>query len=243
MTQYEPNVYGDEIADVYDELYSEADPACIDLLAELAGSGPALELGIGTGRIALPLLQRGVAVEGLDASTAMVAKLRAKSRGADIPVHMGSFQHFELSRKFSIIYVVFNTFYSLQSQDQQIACLQSVSRHLAPGGRFVIEAFVPDLTRFVDNQSVRLIALSEQGARIDVAMLDPVAQHVESRHVTLSEKGIRTYPVRLRYTWPSELDLMGRIAGLRLQDRWGTWSRQPFTRESKKHVSVYGVAP
>jgi len=242
MTKYEQNTYGDEIAEVYDQLYSTVDPASIEFLAELAGAGPALELGIGTGRIALPLLQRGVALEGVDASQAMVAKLTAKPRGADIPVHFTTFEHFAINRHFRLVYVVFNTFFNLPGQDEQIRCLQAVSRHLSADGHFVIEVFVPDLTRFIDFQSVRLIGMSELGIRLDVAQLDPVAQHVESRHLLMSQDGIRTYPVKLRYAWPSELDLMGRIAGLRLQNRWGSWSKEPFTRDSTKHISVYARA-
>jgi len=239
MTNYQRNTYGDEIAEIYDQLYSDFDPACIDFLTELAGPGPALELGIGTGRIALPLLHRAVALEGIDASQTMVAKLRAKPRGAEINVHIGSFEHFAIDRQFRLVYVVFNTFFNLLGQDEQVECFQSVSRHLSADGHFVIEAFVPDLTRYADFQSVRLIDISEHAIRVDVAQLDPVAQHIESRHLLISEDGIRTYPVMLRYAWPSELDLMARNARLRLQERWSSWSKEPFTRNSTKHVSVY----
>jgi hypothetical protein len=128
------------------------------------------------------------------------------------------------------------------SQDQQVRCLESVSRHLSADGHFVIEAFVPDLARYDDFQSVRLIDISDQGVRLDVAQLDPVAQHIESRHLLVSGEGIRIYPVKLRYAWPSELDLMARIAGLTLQERWGSWSKEPFTRDSTKHISVYARA-
>lgn len=240
MTNYQQNTYGDEIAEVYDQLYSDYDPACIDFLAELAGPGPALELGIGTGRIALPLLHRAVALEGIDASQAMVAKLRAKPRGAEIDVLIGSFEQITIDRQFRLVYVVFNTFFNLPGQDEQVRCFQSVSRHLSADGNFVIEAFVPDLTRYADFQSVRLIGISEQAIRVDVAQLDPVAQHIESRHLLVSQDGLRIYPVRLRYAWPSELDLMAVNAHLRLQERWGSWSKEPFTRDSTKHISVYG---
>ena len=242
MTKYKQNTYGDEIAEVYDQLYSEFDPACIELLAELAGPGPALELGIGTGRIALPLLNRAVPLEGIDASQAMVAKLKAKPRGAEIDVHIGSFEQFAINRRFRLVYVVFNTFFNLPGQDVQVRCFESVSKHLSSDGHFVIEVFVPDLSRYVDFQSVRLIGISEQGIRLDVAQLDPVAQHIESRHLLVSMEGIRTYPVKLRYAWPSELDLMARTAGLRLQERWGSWSKEPFNRASTKHISVYACA-
>ena len=239
MASYAENTYGDRIADVYDELYSEVNPSCIDLLAEFAGSGPALELGIGTGRIALPLQARGISVKGIDSSESMVVKLHAKPRGKNIDVYIGSFERFDLDHKYQLIYVVFNTLFALPTQDQQIACLQSVSSHLASGGFFIIEAFVPDLARFNDYQSVRLITLSDDEVRLDVSKLDPVGQQIESRNLILSEEGIQSYPVRLRYIWPAELDLMARIAGLSLRDRWGSWSKQPFTRECNKHISVY----
>ena len=240
MADYQDSTYGDEIAEVYDHLYSEVDPGCIDFLAEVAGPGPALELGIGTGRIALPLVSRGLELVGIDASKAMVAKLRAKEGGAEIEVHMGSFAEFRLDRRFSLVYVVFNTFFGLLHQEEQLRCFHSVAGHLSPSGRFVIEAFVPDLTRYTGFQSVRLINMSGSTVRLDVAGLDPVAQRIECRHVHLSPDGIHMYPVRLRYAWPSELDLMALNAGLVLAERWGSWSKEPFSRHSTKHISVYG---
>ncbi len=242
MTDYRDSTYGDRIAEIYDELYSEVEPACIDLLADLAGPGPALELGIGTGRIALPLHRRGLPVQGIDASQAMVAKLKAKPGSADIDVKIGSFARFSIDRPFRLVYVVFNTFFNLLGQEAQVECFECVSRLLSPDGSFGLEAFVPDLTRFVNFQAVRLIDIAEGTVRIDVAQLDPVAQRIESRHVLVSQDGIRIYPVKLRYAWPSELDLMARHAGLRLRDRWGSWSRDPFSGDSTKHISVYARA-
>jgi hypothetical protein len=239
MPEYRENTYGDRIAEVYDQLFAGFDPACIDFLAGLAGPGPALELGIGTGRIALPLLERGVRVEGIDASQEMLAKLKAKPGAGAIDVHIGSFEQFSLGREYRLIFVVFNTFFNLLGQEEQIRCLQSIAGHLTHDGAMVVEAFVPDMARYVGFQSVRLIGISDQGVRVDVAQLDPVAQQIESRHLAISEQGIRTYPVKLRYAWPAELDLMARIAGLRLQERWGSWSKAPFTRDSTKHISVY----
>jgi SAM-dependent methyltransferase len=242
MTFYQKNIYGDEFAELYDQMHPDVDPACIDFLAELTGPGPALELGIGTGRIALPLLQRAVAVEGIDVSQAMVAKLRAKPRGSQIDVQIGSFERFTIDRQFRLVYVFFNTFFNLLDQDEQMRCFQSVSRHLSPDGYFVIEAFVPDLTRYSNFQSVRLTGISEQGIRVDVARLDPVAQQIENQHLLVSQDGISVYPVRIRYAWPSELDLMALNARLRLLERWSSWSKEPFTRDSTKHISVYGRA-
>jgi len=242
MKEYDETTYGQRIAEIYDELYSDYDPASIELLAELAGNGPALELGIGTGRIALPLHERGIAVQGIDASEAMLSRLRAKPHGAEIEVVTGSFAAFKMDTRFSLIYVVFNTFFNLQTQEEQVRCFRSVREHLAPDGVFLMEVFVPDLCRFTDHQTVRTIRLTDQAVNVEVSQVDPVAQQVTTKHVLLSEDGIRLFPVKLRYAWPSELDLMAQIAGLSLRHRWGSWAREAFTKDSQKHVSVYGHA-
>jgi SAM-dependent methyltransferase len=241
MNEYEDSTYGQRIAEVYDELYGEYDPASVELLAELAGEGTALELGIGTGRIALPLQERGVSVYGVDASEAMLSKLRAKPGGAKIEIWKGSFADFNFGKRFSLIYVIFNTFFALLTQDAQVRCFRTVKEHLSPTGVFLVDAFVPDLCRYIDGQTVRAVQLSEQGAMLDVSRVDPVAQQVTSQHVLLSESGARLFPVKLRYAWPSELDLMAQLAGLVLRHRWGSWSREPFTKDSQKHISVYGL--
>jgi SAM-dependent methyltransferase len=240
MEQYDDTTYGDRISETYDAFYSGFDSASIELLVELAGNGAALELGIGTGRIALPLYERGVSVQGIDASDAMLSKLRAKEHGAEIEVLTGSFAEFKIDRRFQIIYVVFNTFFGLLTQEEQVRCFKSVSEHLDPEGLFLMELFVPDLTRFVDHQTVRTVSQSEHEIQLDVSQVDPVSQQVISHHVLLSNKGTRLYPVKLRYAWPSELDLMAEIASLSLRHRWGSWSKEAFTKESKKHISVYG---
>lgn len=240
---YDDATYGERIAAVYDEFYSDYEEDTIDLLCELAAGGRVLELGIGTGRIALPLAERGLDMVGIDASDAMTKKLRAKPGGAEIRVVSGSFAEMpaELAdERFDLIFVVFNTFFALLTQEEQVQCFQSVAAHLGDGGRFLIEAFMPDLTRFQDRQTVRLINLSQGAVRLDVAQLDPVAQQVSSQHVVLTESGIQLYPVRLRYAWPTEIDLMAKLAGLSLQHRWGSWQKDAFTEESGKHVSVYG---
>jgi SAM-dependent methyltransferase len=241
MKDFDDTTYGDQIADEYDALYSEYDPASIDLLAELAGRGPALELGIGTGRIALPLQERGVTVQGIDASEPMVSKMRAKPGGADIEVLMGSFADFKLKQRFKLIYVVFNTFYALLTQEEQVSCFKSVGEHLLDDGIFLVEAFVPDLKRFIDHQTVRVIKQALNLSQLDVSQHDPVAQHITAQHIILSPEGTSIYPVKLRYVWPSELDLMAQLAGLSLRHRWGSWTKDEFTRESTKHISVYGV--
>jgi SAM-dependent methyltransferase len=236
---YSPSTYGDRIAEEYDSLYSAFDPAAIDRLAELAGEGPALELGIGTGRIALPLAARGVPVEGIDASQAMVDKLRAKPGGAGITVTVADFREFELRRRFSLIYIPFDTIFSLASQGEQISCFRSVAAHLRPGGCFVLEAFVPDLSRYDRGERVSATRIGAEQAELEVSRHDPVTQQIHSYHVLLSPAGARFFPIQLRYAWPSELDLMARLANLKLRDRWANWAGQSFGAASTAHISVY----
>jgi SAM-dependent methyltransferase len=247
MEGYRPETYGDRIADVYDATTADLpDPGdCVDRLAELAGPGPALELGIGTGRVALPLAARGVQVHGIDASEAMVERLRAKPGGEAIPVTLGDFAGVPVEGSYRLVYVVFNTFFALLTQDDQVRCFAGVARRLAPGGAFLLQGFVPDQGLYSGGQSVRTTHLGLDQARLDLARHDPVAQRVDFQHVLLTEGGIRLYPGALRYAWPSELDLMARLAGLRLRERWGGWRREPFGADSGLHVSVYehaGVA-
>jgi len=241
MEHYRPETYGDRIADVYDAMMAGLpDPAdCVDRLAELAGAGPALELGIGTGRVALPLATRGVPVHGIDASAAMVERLRAKPGGDAIPVTFGDFAGVPVEGRYRLVYVVFNTFFALLTQDDQLRCFAGVADRLAPGGAFLLSGFVPDLTLYSGGQSVRTTEVGLDRARLDLARHDPVAQRVDFQHVLLTEAGVRLYPGALRYAWPSELDLMARLAGLRLRERWGGWRREPFGADSGLHVSVY----
>jgi Methyltransferase domain len=240
MGHYDEATYGERIAGIYDDLYEAYDESTVTFLAGLARGGPALELGIGTGRIALPLQERGVKVHGLDASAAMVAKLKAKPGGASIPVTMGDFADVSVTGQFPLIYVVFNTFFALLTQEKQVQCFANVARHLSLDGVFVIEAFVPDMTRFRARQNMQVIGMTEDDVRFDASQHDPVGQTVLSQHVFLSAEGVRMYPVRLRYAWPAELDLMARLAGLRLRERWSNWQRAPFTADAGKHISVYG---
>jgi hypothetical protein len=245
--EYGPATYGDRIADIYDRWVDDAgigagtDDA-VGFIAELAGNGPALELGIGTGRIALPLISRGVEVHGVDASEQMVAVLRSKPGGADIPVTMGDFAGVPVEGDFRLIYIPFNTLFGLLSQEDQVRCFRSAAAHLAPGGAFLIEAFVPDLSRFDRGQRVDTTRVENDSVQLNVSSHEPAAQVVVSAHVMLTESGTRIYPVRIRYAWPSELDLMAQLAGMRLRERWGGWRREPFTDASVKHVSVYEIA-
>jgi SAM-dependent methyltransferase len=242
--EYGPSTYGDRIAGIYDQWVEDAgigsgtDDA-VAFIAELAGTGPALELGIGTGRIALPLIERGVEVHGVDASEEMVAKLRSKPGGADIPVTMGDFAGVPVQADYRLIYIPFNTFFGLLTQEDQVRCFRSAAEHLTPDGAFLIEAFVPDLSRFDRGQRVDTTHVDSDRVEINAAMHHPASQMVVSAHVMHTESGTRIYPVRLRYAWPTELDLMGRLAGMRLRERWGGWNLEPFTDASVKHVSVY----
>jgi SAM-dependent methyltransferase len=240
MKDYDESTYGDRVADVYDEWYAGLDPGpAAATLAELARSGPALELAIGTGRVALPLAARGVEVHGIDASEAMVARLRAKPGGEAIPVTMGDFADVGVEGRFALIYIVFNTFFALFSQDDQVRCFANVAAHLADDGVFVIEAFVPELARFERGQRVNANRVETDLVILDVSLHDPVEQRVSSQHVVLQPDAVRLQPVAIRYAFPAELDLMARLAGLELRERWGGWEREPFTAASGQHVSVY----
>ncbi len=239
MDHYSDDTYGESIAGVYDQWYSEYDPNAIQALTELAHGGNALELGIGTGRIALPLKDAGVNVHGIDASESMVARLRVKPGGANIPVVMGNFADVRVEGQYSLIYVVFNTIYSLLDQDEQVRCFENVASHLTSDGVFVIEAFVPDLKRFTGGQTMRPIRLGDHDAQLDLSLIETDKQIITSHHMLITEQGIRFYPVKIRYIWPAEMDLMARLSQLRLRHRWGDWRKSPFTDESGKHVSVY----
>lgn len=240
---YGPETYGERIADVYDDLYQDLPhlQQAVDTLTALARRvpGPALELGIGTGRLALPLAARGVDVHGVDASPAMVARLRAKPGGESIPVAMGDFAYSLPTGPFSLVYVAFNTFFSLSTQREQVGCFGNVADRLLPGGTFALEAFVPDLTLFDRDQRLQVSRIETGGLIVDASRHDRTAQTVTSQHVVISEEGIRLFPVQIRYAWPSELDLMALLAGLRLRERWDSWSGEPFGSKSDRHVSFY----
>jgi hypothetical protein len=240
VDDYGPSTYGERIAETYDSWYRfpEDTDGAAAFLAAVAGEGPALELAIGTGRVALPLAARGLEVHGIDASRAMVDRLRGKPGGEAIPVTVGDFADVGVKGRFGLIFVVFNTFFALLSQDEQVRCMRNVAEHLTDDGAFVLEAFVPDLTRFDRGQRVDAIQVGLEEVKLDVARYDPVEQRVDAMHLLIGPEGAKTYPVRLRFAWPAELDLMARLAGLRLRERWGGWSREPYTAEGK-HVSVY----
>lgn len=236
--------YSDRIAEIYDERYlgsfAEDTTNAVSFLKELAGDGPALELGIGTGRVALPLAEAGVEVHGIDASEAMLAKMSVKPGADRIAVTLGSFANFSLETEFRLVYVVFNTFFSLLTQDDQVACFQAVARHLTNDGVFVMQAFVPDVTRFdAHNQRVAAESVGIDEVSLETSTHDPFDQRTDSAHVVIRDDRIRLYPVRIRYAYVSELDLMARLADLRLRERWAGWDREPYPSRRWTHVSVW----
>ena len=227
--------FGEAVAARYDggPMFSdEVVGPTVDVLAELAGDGSALELGIGTGRIALPLAQRGVPVHGIDLSQAMVARLREKPRSAEIGTTIGDFATTRVDETFRLVYLVFNTIMNLTTQDAQVACFENAARHLEPGGSFVVEVMVPDLRRLPPGE--RYVVFDVEVGHVGVDEYDVVEQGLVSHHYT-----DRLASVPFRYAWPAELALMARIAGLALRERWADWDRSPFTSESRKHVSVW----
>jgi SAM-dependent methyltransferase len=239
MNFYSDETYGERVAGVYDEFYPDYDPRAIDALADLAHDGKALELGIGTGRIALPLSERNVEVHGIDAASSMITRLRSKPGSDRINVTQGNFADVGIEGKFAVVYVVFNTFFGLRSQEEQVRCFRNVATHLLVDGCFVIEAFVPDMTRFTGGQVNWATKVTEEEVVLDAGQHDRAAQQVISQKVVITDGSVRLYPTQIRYAWPSELDLMAQLAGLRLRERWSNWKREPFTSESGKHISVY----
>jgi SAM-dependent methyltransferase len=234
--------FGEEVAAEYDETSAsmftpEAINPVVDFLVELVGNGRALELGIGTGRIALPLAERGVSVHGIDLSEAMVARLRAKPGGDGVGVTIGDFATSNVDGTFTLAYVVYNTIMNLTTQDAQAACFQNVAAHLEPGGCFVIEVQLPDLQRLPFGETIRPFHLSEMHLGFDE--YDVANQGLISHHYTSVDGKFEKSSGPFRYVWPSELDLMARLAGMALRERWSGWNREPFTSDSTKLVAVW----
>jgi len=226
--------YDESAADMFDP--AVVDPV-VDLLVEFAGSGRALELGIGTGRIALPLAQRGVPVHGIEMSKAMVARLRAKPGGEDIGVTIGDFATTTVDGTFSVAYLVFNTIMNLTTQAAQVACFRNVAAHLEPGGCFVIEVGVPGLQSLPPGETFHVFHVSENRWGFDE--FDVAIQGLTSHHFEIVDGRAERFSTPFRYAWPSELDLMAQLAAMRLRERWSGWKREPFTSDSRKHVSVW----
>ena len=239
---HDDDYFDEPVAARYDESAAEmfetavVQPA-VDFLAELAGSGRALELGIGTGRIALPLVARGVPVHGIDLSEAMVERLRAKPGGDGIGVTVGDFATTSVDGSFSVAYLVFNTIMNLTTQAAQVACFRNVAAHLEPGGCFAIEVGIPDLQRLPPGETIRAFDVSDSRWGFDE--YDVAMQGLTSHHFEIVDGRVERLSIPFRYVWPSELDLMAQLAGMRLRERWSGWRREPFTSDSRKHISVW----
>jgi len=235
--------WGRDVAERYDVTSAERfDPVVldptVDLLAELAGDGPALELAIGTGRVALPLRARGVAVSGIELSPPMVEQLRAKPGGDTIPVAIGNMTTTRVAGSFGLVYLVYNTIMNVTTQDEQVAVFANAAAHLEPGGCFVVEVIVPQLRRVPRGDTARVFARSEDHVGIET-FDDLVGQIAWSHHWFDVDGDMVHHSNPFRYVWPSELDLMAQLAGMRLRDRWAGWSREPFTSESTSQVAVF----
>ena len=235
--------FGREVAAEYDQSLGErGDPrtvgAVVDLLARLAAGGAALELGIGTGRVALPLAATGLRVHGIDLSEAMVARLRAKPHGAEIGVTIGDLATTRVDETFALVYVVFNTIMNLTRQDDQVACFGNAAAHLEPGGCFVVEVGVPQLRRLPPGQTI-LAFDHESPSRFGLDEYDVANQGLVSHHYAERDGSVVPRSIPFRYVWPAELDLMARLAGLRRRERWSGWCHEPFTGESETFVGVW----
>jgi SAM-dependent methyltransferase len=246
MKGFGPETFGELNADDYDSDWDAPTEAetlrTVAVLAELAGGGPVLELAVGTGRLALPLAARGLKVAGVEASPEMVAQLRAKPGGEAIAVTIGDMADVAVDGDFDLVFLVFNTLFNLTSQADQVRCFANAAARLTGRGLFVIEAFVPDLARYADGHHLRTVHVGFDKLIVEASLHDPVTQTIDYQYVTTTGRGVRLTPLPLRYAWPAELDLMARLAGLELRERWGGWDRSAFTASSTSHVSVYGRA-
>jgi hypothetical protein len=243
MDGFDPmNSFGPEVAREYDDHPRGDEDTAADFLAALAGDGRALELAIGTGRIAVPLMDRGVEVDGIEQSQAMTDRLLAKR--SDTRVTMGDMASADAPRRdYRLAFLVFNTIGNLLTQDDQVRCFENAARHLTADGAFVVENLVPTAHLTSRGQFVDAERVTADEVVLDVNRYDPVTQLLEENHVSISGRGIRMGPIAQRLTFPGELDLMARVAGLRLAERWGGFGREPFTARSERHVSVYTRAP
>lgn len=241
MRDFDPMAsFGPDVAARYDDVLRGDEPETIALLQELAGAGPVLELAIGTGRIGLPLAATGIRVDGVEQSSAMIERLRAKPGGDAVRVEQGDMTDVDMGQHYRLVLVVFNTVYNLLTQDDQVRLFENAARHLDEDGVFLVEAAMPGPQYRLEPQYVDAERVELGRVVLDVGRYDPVTQLLDEVHVTLGAEGVRLSPIVTRFAWPSELDLMARIAGLRLHHRWGGWQREPFTAASTRHVSVWG---
>ena len=241
MDDWKAAAFDERVAALYDEDPPRADTEdCVSLLEELAAGGPVLELAIGTGRIGVPLAARGLRVDGIDSSPHMLDKLRAKGGAQNIAATLGNFADVAVEGAYRLIYVVYNTLPNLGTQDEQVRCFENVVAHLTDDGVFVVEAGIMDPKWLANNnQYVEAEHVGIDEVALDVCRVDSVAQVMYENHVHITGGSVRLYPVLTRYIWPSEMDLMARLAGLRLKNRWGGWKREPFTSTSTNNISVY----
>lgn len=244
MKDYTSASYGESFADDdFEEIFAflpDLD-AMVDFLAHNAGTGPVLELGVGTGRVARPLAERGIPVDGVDVSDVMLTKLRRAA--GDLPIWpiKSDLTEFTPTRRYSLVFCIWNTFYSLRTSEEQARCIRMVNDALLPGGLFVIEAFVPDPDYFTEGQEIRVREITADSVTLQISLHDPTRQTVASQHVVIRPDGIRLHPHEIRYSWPSEIDDMADTAGLRLKERWAGWRCQAFDQTAEGHVSVYEV--
>ncbi|MEV1146293.1 class I SAM-dependent methyltransferase [Micromonospora sp. NPDC049799] len=237
---FDPSAYGRHVADVYDEAYAHLDPAAaVERLAALADGGPVCEFGVGTGRIALPLVARGIPVSGIEGSPEMVEGLRAKPGGDAVELAVGDFASTRVPGGFTLVVLAFNTVFALPDQAAQVACFRNAAAHLRPGGRFVVEAWVPDPGAFRAGSALRPLRVTEDEVLLEAALLHPAEQRMTTTKIRLTDTGVRLLPANHRYAWPAELDLMAELAGMRREHRWADWTGRPFTDDSRTHVSVY----
>lgn len=238
------NSYAERYAGVYDMWFGALQNVgpVVSRLVDFVGDGPVLELGIGTGRVALPLRERGVDVHGIDASTAMIEQLRAKPGGVAIPVTVGDFSDVAVTGAFSLVYAAAGTFFELPTQDAQVRCFRNVAERLMPGGKFVFDALLPEVGRAAESSGMRLVPSADEYSIFQARRFDLVEQRYTSHYLIVTDGGVRRMQVMFRYAWPGELDLMARLAGLRLVERTGNWAGAPFTNASLYHVSVYEPA-
>jgi SAM-dependent methyltransferase len=238
---YDPARDGDLLSDVYDKWHGEHPDteATVEFLARLAGPGPVLELGPGTGRLAVPLIERGIEVHGIEASRRMAERMRAKPGGDRLRITIGDFADVGVDETFTLVFAAFNTFTNLFTEEDQVRCFANVARHLTANGSFVLEALVPSADLVKAGHGVNVLQVDADNVVLGASTYDRVTQQLRMTYVVFDEKGVRLIPLHARFVWPAELDLMARLAGLHLKERWGGWRGEPFTADSKSQVSAY----
>ena len=240
MKNFNNATYGQKIAAIYDSLYSNLkNDEIIEFLNEYSNTNPVLELGIGTGRIALPLQNMGHKIYGIDSSESMINKLKEKPRGKEIQTELTDFENFNLNIKFSLVYVVFNTFFGILTQKGQVNCFKCVSKHLKSDGAFILETFVPDLSRFDRDQRTSVTHIELNKILTEYNIHNRNNQNVICQYHLITESKNQLFPLKIRYAYPSELDLMANLAGLKLTERYSNWKKEMFTNSSNSHISVY----